>query len=262
MIFAASSTAHGPRASRVWATILGVVGLVAAGAFPSSGVDTAAAAPTTKTITHGMASLGTVSATTASMLSDPEWWQCSGVLCVEEIWWGPDAAPQSTDIEMTTGGMWYAIYNDSWLALDPDSGDESPDPLVLTVEENTTGQPRSDTVTIVAGTYSIDIVVVQGPTTGPECASSYLCVSQAWWGPNALPQSIDLDITTGGVWSASTSESWLSVDPSSGVTEPDPFQVSVEENETNSPRSGTVTITGGTGSVDLLVYQGPAESPL
>ena len=59
-------------------------------------------------------------------------------------------------------------------------------------------------------------------------------------------------------WTVTTSASWISTNLSSGSGDAQ-LTITIAENEVNDNRSGTLTITGGTESVTIDVYQDPGE---
>ena len=78
------------------------------------------------------------------------------------------------------------------------------------------------------------------------------------------PESVDfsysggssaITVTSASNWSASTNDTWINVNPSSGTSAVTSTTVTVSENKNFSARTGTVTFTDGENSVNLSVNQ-------
>lgn len=56
---------------------------------------------------------------------------------------------------------WTAVSNDSWISVSPASGKVGMKEVILTFQENTTGEVRVGSVTFKAGTYSESFTLTQ-----------------------------------------------------------------------------------------------------
>ncbi|MFO8055063.1 MAG: C10 family peptidase [Bacteroidales bacterium] len=75
----------------------------------------------------------------------------------------------------------------------------------------------------------------------------------------ASNSSQTVSVTSNGNWSASTTEPWLSVSPSSGTNAGNITITATSANTGTSSRSGTVTVSEGSNSETVVVTQEPAQ---
>ena len=68
-------------------------------------------------------------------------------------------------------------------------------------------------------------------------------------------ETLDVEMTASLAWTASCSDSWVSVKPASGEAGTFKIGVSVEANEGDEPRSATVTLTCGKATAKIAVVQ-------
>ncbi len=73
---------------------------------------------------------------------------------------------------------------------------------------------------------------------------------------DAVAGYISVTVATSGTWTASTQDSWLSVDPAGGnVTGHTAVHVTYQANESEEPRTGTVIFKAGNVTSTLSVNQ-------
>ncbi|MCX7745059.1 MAG: C10 family peptidase [Flavobacteriales bacterium] len=115
-------------------------------------------------------------------------------------------------------------------------------------EENTNTSNRISSVIIKAGTYADTIYIVQ------QGAASYLSVN-----PDSLYYVFEggnqtVNINTNGSWSAYISDTWISLNSNSGFGNFN-LIVTADTNHTGPVRTSTVTITSGSLTQEIWIYQ-------
>lgn len=160
----------------------------------------------------------------------------SGSSCATQVTGIPGAVPGSggrytLSLTAGTGCAWTAQSDAAWAAIAPGSGQGSGAP-VLTIEGNTdVSNSRSANLTIGGQAFRVS----------QANACSYT-IDQTTADVIADGSRIGIRLTTrdGCAWTARGSESWLSVQPTSG-SGPDIINIEIAQN-TGGVRHGTVTI--------------------
>ncbi|MCC6131344.1 MAG: BACON domain-containing protein [Acidobacteria bacterium] len=141
-----------------------------------------------------------------------------------------------------SGGGWSATSNTTWLSVLPGSGSGSGSATV-SYQANPTTSQRQGSVTIAGST----VTVTQAGAATPTCTSFTVSPSSISAGPGAGNTAVSITGSpsgcTGGAWSASTSENWISVGPGSG-TGSGAVTVYYLANPSSTPRQGGLTIAG------------------
>ena len=162
-----------------------------------------------------------------------------------------DSAGGSQIIGIKSGLDWTASTSDSWITLTPSEGygSDSWEYMRVTVEANE-DDPRTGTITVRNGSRSADLPITQG-TLDTSITLDKTEISFTSVGGNA-----SVSFTTVRSWTAASSESWLSVSPSSGTgSESDQMlTLSAAANE-GTARSATVSISNGKETVTVSVSQ-------
>ena len=162
-----------------------------------------------------------------------------------------DSAGGSQIIGVKSGLDWTASTSDSWITLTPSEGygSDSWEYMRVTVEANE-DDPRTGTITVRNGSRSADLPITQG-TLDTSITLDKTEISFTSVGGNA-----SVSLTTVRSWTAASSESWLSVSPSSGTgSESDQMlTLSAAANE-GTARSATVSISNGKETVTVSVSQ-------
>lgn len=150
-------------------------------------------------------------------------------------------------IRITSNTSWSVSVFPSWMSVSPTSGTGSQD-VRIKVADNPEITSRTAKITLSQPGLSInsDLYVTQKGKTFQYGSSSIECSDKA--------QDIKVKVTTTGKWSAVSNDSWISVSPASTTGSAD-LIISVEENDEDGIRSGSVTLTIGNTSYSISVIQ-------
>ena len=159
------------------------------------------------------------------------------------------SASKSQDIKLTTNDEWTATSSADWLTLSATSGTGEAT-IKATLAENATPTDRNATITI-KGTQSGKSVTIKATQAGKSLSLSQETLSFTF----AAGESI-VDVTTDGTYTASTTDSWITVSQSGNKV-----TVKVTENTTATARKGSVSValtglTSGTLTKTITVNQG------
>lgn len=158
-----------------------------------------------------------------------------------------DADACSRDITVSSNKEWKVLSKPSWITATEEStkGDGT---LTLSVDDNNNTTSRSDIVTIGIEGLSIkqDIEVTQKGRSFDNLVGTLQYI--------ASESSQKFTITTDGSWAATSSESWLTLSPSSGkgTTE---VTATAAENTTEDLREATITVKVGETEQTIFVSQ-------
>ena len=154
---------------------------------------------------------------------------------------------ESKTVNISSNLNWEVTSMPEWLSVTPLSGRGNGE-VTVTVSENVSTNQRSGAIVITSPglTISTSINVTQlGKTLTPS--TTYL-----EFGDKGGEQQFE--IISDGAWSSSASASWFSATPLSGAGDA-LITVSVEENNAESERSGTIKYTFGEKETDVYIYQ-------
>jgi len=149
---------------------------------------------------------------------------------------------------ITSNVEWTIASNQSWCTVQPVSGNGNRD-ITVSVTENNTGTPRSATLTITAGNQSRQVTVEQG------IDNTMLNVSVSTINAPHTAGQHTFTITSNAAWEILNSQYWCTTQPTYGNGNRE-ITVSVEENNTGTPRTATITIIAGTQSRRVTIEQG------
>ena len=164
--------------------------------------------------------------------------------------------PETAEFESSGGSLlvgvksgldWKASTSDTWISIQMTEGygSDSWEYMKLTVGENA-GDPREGTVTVSNGSRTKDLKVVQG-TIPTDISADKSELSFTSVGGNA-----SVALTTLRAWTATASESWLTISPASGEGSSAAVNVTVSA-ETNEGEARTATITFSNGKSEAKV---------
>jgi hypothetical protein len=147
--------------------------------------------------------------------------------------------------EVTTGGDWISLQNDSG---------NSYDTVDFDVDANRTGATRTGTITISAsGAHSRTITINQPNATLNVNPTTVSVVSDATTGNTSTVT------TNASWWNASPTDNWISLTKNSG-TSGEKVTFNVAANPTSSARSGSITVTAVDATETLWVNQAGAAA--
>lgn len=157
---------------------------------------------------------------------------------------------ETKSVRVVCGGAWVATTDSSWLAMSPQSGNDSSQ-LFLHVRKNSSASSRLGTVTVKSGNTVIGVLSVTQFGSDPS-----LLISEDSWITNCGEDSKTFAITSNDSWTVESSEPWLTVSPLSGE-ENGVITVNTSANDGSDIRTGTITLSTahGTESKTISVTQ-------
>ena len=157
---------------------------------------------------------------------------------------------ETKSVRVVCGGAWVATTDSSWLAMSPQSGNDSSQ-LFLHVRKNSSASSRLGTVTVKSGNTVIGVLSVTQFGSDPS-----LLISEDSWITNCGEDSKTFAITSNDSWTVESSEPWLTVSPLSGE-ENGVITVNTSANDGSDTRTGTITLSTahGTESKTISVTQ-------
>jgi Leucine-rich repeat (LRR) protein len=155
----------------------------------------------------------------------------------------------SSSINVTSNMTWAVISDQTWLTINPASGSDN-GTVAVTATENTSDSARSAKVMVSGmGVASQIINVAQAPASTANFTISATAVSV----DAAASSTGTFNINSNIPWYITSSESWLTVNPSSG-TNNGTIILTAEANPSTMARTAIVTVTGTvTGNVQLQI---------
>ena len=180
---------------------------------------------------------------------------------------GTDTAPVVPEnggaitVSFTANTAWTATVSSGsdWCIVTPASGNAGSASITITAKENTTGDIRTASVVVKAGTASQSIAVVQKPKTPDSITLAA--------GTNVNPvistkgDTLSVSFTSNASWTATVegNNDWCIVTPSSGSAGNNSIIIAVKDNQGYETRSATVVIQAGTASETIKIEQQPRD---
>lgn len=152
----------------------------------------------------------------------------------------------SQNVVLTSDMDWSLYSKPDWISIDPSSGSEGSTSISVTASANKSVSSRKGEISIVASSFIYTLKVTQ---RGLPFDLDQILVSMPW---KASTSSVDL--TCEGNWSAESSEPWLSVTPSTGSNSAK-LSLSTLDNDSDTQRTGTVSVRSGDETRKIIVYQ-------
>ena len=147
------------------------------------------------------------------------------------------AAGESKTVTITSNTTWSATSSENWLTISPASGNNNGS-ITAVAEANTSAQQRTATITISGENVESKTISVT------QAGFSYtLTVNPSSLSYTAEGESKTVTVTSNTTWSATSSESWLTISPASGSNNGTITAVA-EANTTNSQRTAIITVSG------------------
>lgn len=139
-------------------------------------------------------------------------------------------------ITLSANSYWNIVSNQKWLSVDKRSGDGSNVTIQVSATENTTDYIRRAKLLITVGDSIFSIPVTQSTAT-----AATLAVSSATVKAKGTPDIVNIDVLSNVNWTVSKSDSWISIDKTSGWNN-GTIPVLVTENPWGTSRTATVTL--------------------
>lgn len=166
-----------------------------------------------------------------------------------------DSTADSETITLTSSCAWTATPSESWITVNQYSG-SSDSQLQIHVTENTTDKIRWGYVTFEDATGSVIVEVYQATST-----AAYMNVdTDTIFMRAARGYSDAIAITANVSWRITSDSDWLFASRSSGTYDQD-ITLIAEANDSESTRTGTVTIYSGSMSETITVVQEGGAAP-
>jgi uncharacterized repeat protein (TIGR01451 family) len=142
----------------------------------------------------------------------------------------------TVSVTVLAGCAWTPVSNDAWIMTS--GGGSGNGAFNYTVLANPDSQVRTGTITVGSATFT----VMQNPASCVFTLSS----SAKLFGATGTDSQFNLNCSGGCVWSATVSDSWLSIAGSPNGVGPTAIRLLVRDNFSVEPRRGTVSIAGQT----------------
>ena len=153
----------------------------------------------------------------------------------EETVYLPGTASTVT-VNVTANCTWYASTGSSWLTVDKNDA-----AITLNATSNTTNSDRTAKVYIYNGNSNVDVTKV---VTVRQLPASITASTESLVFGNTA-SSADITITAEAAWTATTSSSWVDIEPSSGTAGASTMKISVSPNTSTSERQANVILSVG-----------------
>lgn len=144
-------------------------------------------------------------------------------------------------------GAWNISCDQSWCRLSSSSG-KSESTLSFTVSENVSALERTAKLTIVAGTLTQEINIVQ------QSRTAILTVSSNAFSVDATKNSYTFAITSNMNWTVASDQSWCAISTPTGSNN-GTVSFSVSENTSASERVATILVTSGNVRQQIKITQ-------
>ena len=175
----------------------------------------------------------------------------------------PSSRSETTVNIETNSTYWRASSDKSWCRVTPTSGTASGTVTIRTSSDNTTGEPRTATVTIRATVNGDDGQIYATKTITVVQDAASLSLSKDYVESGDKGEVFSIDVNCNSVWTAASDAGWCTVSPASGNGNGS-LSITVSRNDTDAERRAVVTVTTGTGvdaiSKTVTVKQYPEPS--
>lgn len=156
----------------------------------------------------------------------------------------------SQDITITSNTAWGAVSDVTWAKLSAASGTANGS-LTITLEDNSSTEPRIATITFSYGNTQQTVTITQAAATATLSSQEVTY--------EAKSSSQDVKVTSNVAWSASTEASWIHIDGGEGDSN-GRFTISVDDNQSLTARQGVITFTYGNGKQSINITQNGATA--
>lgn len=172
---------------------------------------------------------------------------CDENLSVSSNYFSVSPENGSYDFTIYTNGAWNISCDQSWCRLSSSSG-KSESTLSFTVSENVSALERTAKLTIVAGTLTQEINIVQ------QSRTAILTVSSNAFSVDATKNSYTFAITSNMNWTVASDQSWCAISTPTGSNN-GTVSFSVSENTSASERVATILVTSGNVRQQIKITQ-------
>jgi uncharacterized repeat protein (TIGR01451 family) len=222
--------------------------------FSSMGTGTSATITLVTMVNCGVANGANISntATVSSLTPDSNNDNNSSMASVTANNPGPMIAPTSqsfpssggsgsVSLTIPAGCSWTAVSNDSWIMITSGASGTGDGTVLYTVGVNSTGSPRSGSITIAGLTFTVN-------QSNVNCTFS-LSPTNAPYPAGGGSGSVNVTAQAGCIWKAISNDMWITVTSGSNGTGNGMFNYSVDPNG-GAARVGTITVEDQTFTVN------------
>ena len=152
----------------------------------------------------------------------------------------PAAGQNSITASIASNVMWTASSNQAFVTVTPANGTNN-GTLSINVAANPTTTQRTANITITGGGITRTITITQNAATP---APTLLVNVSTLTAPAAGQNGLTVSVASNVAWTASSNQAFVTVTPTSG-TNSGTLSINVAANPTTTPRTATITVTGG-----------------
>ena len=153
----------------------------------------------------------------------------------------------SYQFTVSSNAAWAITSNQGWCTVQPASGNGDRE-ITVSVAANTTGEPRTATLTVTAGNQSRQVTVEQ------DKDDATLDVSITTINAPYSAGQHTFNITSNAAWTIASDQDWCTVQPPSGTGNRE-ITISVTENAATIKREAILTVTAGNVNKQVTVSQ-------
>jgi len=161
---------------------------------------------------------------------------CTYTLSSSHLSLGSEGVSSSVEVSSPDGCEWSASSVDSWIEISSGASSSGSGSISFTVASNESTQSLTAAITIAEQ----ELTIIQG---GIDCAYA-LSPSSASFDSEGGSSSASVASPDGCEWSASASESWISISAGSNGSGDGSATFAVDANTTIQSRSGTIVVGG------------------
>ena len=162
---------------------------------------------------------------------------------------------------ITSNQDWTASADQTWVKIDPASGEASDESVTVTVtaDDNPDLEARTATITVTAGELTKTVAVTQA--AGESAPDYSLVVDKTELEFVAEGAEATFTVTSNQDWTASADQDWVELTPAAGEASDEAVAVRVitTANELLEARTATITVTAGELTKTVAVTQAAGE---
>jgi len=164
----------------------------------------------------------------------------------------------NNSINLTTGSSWNITSNQAWVMATPASGAGN-SPISIATTTNTTSSDRTANIIFWGNNCIPKLVLIT-----QSGLQNILTVSKNSLNIGSTPGSTTtVNVTSNTAWTATSNETWLTVNPGTSTTGNATLTLTATENTTVNPRTASITVSAtGVASQTITVTQSAGDATL
>ena len=167
-------------------------------------------------------------------LTLPQTVECTYSLTSETDSFDSEGGSGSASVTAPEGCGWTASSSDDWITISPEASGSGDGPISFTVEANMSALPRS-------GSIMVEDQVLSISQTGVDCSYS-LSSDSVSFDSEGGEGGVDVISPEGCSWTASASESWITITEGASGNGNGDVLFTVEANPASEARSGSIAV--------------------